>query len=100
MGVKDRPTSGVYGEDRPESGPGALDGGTFRVQGLQGGQRKDAPAAVPTLMMAIEHWGLVPDITALAKGIASGFPGVDHAYPVRMLGWLAFARGRGGGPHD
>jgi hypothetical protein len=35
---------------------GALDGGTFRVQGEQGGQRKDAPAAVPTLMMAIEHW--------------------------------------------
>ncbi len=36
--------------------PGALDGGTFRVQGLQNGHRKDALAAVPTLMMAIEHW--------------------------------------------
>ncbi len=36
--------------------PGALDGGTFRLQGLLNGQRKDAPAAVPTLAMAIEHW--------------------------------------------
>lgn len=35
---------------------GALDGGTFRVQGLQNGHRKGAPAAVPFLMMAIEHW--------------------------------------------
>jgi hypothetical protein len=35
---------------------GALDGGTFRVQGLQNGQRKDAPPAVPFLMMAIEHF--------------------------------------------
>ena len=36
--------------------PGALDGGTFRVQGVQNGYRKNAPAAVPALMMAIEHW--------------------------------------------
>jgi carboxypeptidase Q len=35
---------------------GALDGGTFRVQGLQNGQRKEAPPAVPSLTMAIEHW--------------------------------------------
>ena len=35
---------------------GALDGGTFRVQGLQNAQRKDAPPAVPFLMMAIEHF--------------------------------------------
>jgi 4-aminobutyrate aminotransferase len=25
-------------------------------------------------MMAIEHWGVVPDIIALAKGLASGMP--------------------------
>jgi carboxypeptidase Q len=36
--------------------PGALDGGTFRVQGAPNGYRKNAPATVPTLMMAIEHW--------------------------------------------
>ena len=35
---------------------GALDGGTFRVQGALNGYRKNAPASVPTLMMAIEHW--------------------------------------------
>jgi len=35
---------------------GALDGGTFRVQGMPNGYRKNAPAAVPTLVMAIEHW--------------------------------------------
>jgi len=35
---------------------GALDGGTFRVQGINNGQRKNAPASVPTLVMAIEHW--------------------------------------------
>jgi len=37
-----------------EAGP--LDGGTFRVQGVQNGYRKNAPASVPTLVMAIEHW--------------------------------------------
>jgi len=36
--------------------PGPLDGGTFRVQGVQNGYRKNAPAAVPSLVMAIEHW--------------------------------------------
>ena len=35
---------------------GQLDGGTFRVQGAQNGHRKNAPASVPTLVMAIEHW--------------------------------------------
>jgi hypothetical protein len=35
---------------------GALDGGTFRVQGTNNGHRKDAPATPPTLVMAIEHW--------------------------------------------
>jgi Zn-dependent M28 family amino/carboxypeptidase len=35
---------------------GALDGGTFRVQGAPNGYRKNAPPTVPTLIMAIEHW--------------------------------------------
>jgi carboxypeptidase Q len=35
---------------------GALDGGTFRVQGVNNGHRKNAPATPPTLVMAIEHW--------------------------------------------
>src|SRR5215813_357099 len=35
---------------------GALDGGTFRVQGAPNGYRKNAPESVPTLVMAIEHW--------------------------------------------
>src|SRR5262245_1057654 len=35
---------------------GQLDGGTFRVQGTSNGHRKNAPASVPTLVMAIEHW--------------------------------------------
>lgn len=37
--------------------PGALDGGTFRVQGAANGWKKDAPPAVPTVMMTIEHYG-------------------------------------------
>jgi carboxypeptidase Q len=35
---------------------GALDGGTFRVQGANNGHRKNAPATPPTLVVAIEHW--------------------------------------------
>jgi carboxypeptidase Q len=35
---------------------GALDGGTFRVQGANNGHRKNAPATPPTLVMAIEQW--------------------------------------------
>jgi carboxypeptidase Q len=35
---------------------GALDGGTFRVQGVNNGHRKNAPATPTTLVMAIEHW--------------------------------------------
>ena len=35
---------------------GNHDGGTFSVQGMPNGYRKNAPAAVPTLVMAIEHW--------------------------------------------
>ena len=39
--------------------PGALDGGTFRVQGVSSGWKKDAPPAVPTVVMAIEHYGRI-----------------------------------------
>src|SRR6185369_5111108 len=35
---------------------GALDGGTFRVQGANNGYRTNAPPTLPTLVMAIEHW--------------------------------------------
>ncbi len=37
--------------------PGALDGGTFRVQGVSNGYKSDAPATVPQVMLAIEHFG-------------------------------------------
>ena len=37
--------------------PGALDGGTFRVQGVSNGYKSDAPASVPQVMLAIEHFG-------------------------------------------
>jgi carboxypeptidase Q len=37
--------------------PGALDGGTFRVQGVSNGWKTDAPQTVPQVMMAIEHYG-------------------------------------------
>ncbi len=37
--------------------PGALDGGTFRVQGVGNGYKPDAPATVPQVMLAIEHFG-------------------------------------------
>ena len=35
---------------------GQLDGGTFRVASSPNAYRKNAPASVPTLVMAIEHW--------------------------------------------
>jgi carboxypeptidase Q len=35
---------------------GQLDGGTFRVASSPNAHRKNAPASVPTLVMAIEHW--------------------------------------------
>ena len=41
-----------------EPGP-QLEGGTFRVQGVSNGWKKDAPPAVPTLVMAIEHFGRI-----------------------------------------
>jgi len=37
--------------------PGALDGGTFRVQGARNGWKADAAPTMPQLEMAIEHYG-------------------------------------------
>ena len=37
--------------------PSGLDGGTLRVQGANNGWKADAPAIVPSVEMAIEHFG-------------------------------------------
>jgi len=39
-------------------------------------------------MMAIEHWGVVPDITALAKGIASGMPLGATVSQTEVMDWV------------
>jgi 4-aminobutyrate aminotransferase len=39
-------------------------------------------------MMAIEHWGVVPDITALAKGIASGMPLGATVSQSEVMDWV------------
>ena len=39
-------------------------------------------------MMAIEHWGLVPDIIALAKGIASGLPLGAMVSQSEVMNWI------------
>ncbi len=38
-------------------------------------------------MFAIEHWGVVPDIIAVAKGIASGLPLGAIIAPARIMSW-------------
>jgi 4-aminobutyrate aminotransferase len=39
-------------------------------------------------MMAIEHWGVIPDIIALAKGVASGMPlGATVSQP-EVMDWV------------
>jgi carboxypeptidase Q len=48
--------------------PGALDGGTFRVQ--QGGSyRKGEPVGVPALVMSIEHYGRIARLLAQKKDV-------------------------------
>jgi hypothetical protein len=48
--------------------PGALDGGTFRVQ--QGGPyRKNEPIVVPALVMAIEHYGRIARLLEQKKDV-------------------------------
>ena len=84
---------------------GALDGGTFRVQGVNNGYRKNAPATPPTVVMAIEHWeriarlldrkepvqlevtvkARVTDEPTAANTIAE-IPGTDKKGEVVMLG--------------
>jgi len=39
-------------------------------------------------MMAIEHWGIVPDIVALAKGIASGMPLGAMVSQTEVMDWV------------
>jgi 4-aminobutyrate aminotransferase len=39
-------------------------------------------------MMAIEHWGIVPDIIALAKGIASGMPLGATVSQSEVMDWV------------
>jgi carboxypeptidase Q len=49
--------------------PGALDGGTFRVQGASNGYKKDAPPTVPRVVMAIEHYGRLARILERKEGV-------------------------------
>ncbi len=39
-------------------------------------------------MMAIEHWGVIPDIIALAKGIASGMPLGATVSQTEVMNWV------------
>jgi 4-aminobutyrate aminotransferase len=39
-------------------------------------------------MMAIEHWGVIPDIVALAKGIASGMPLGATVSQSEVMDWV------------
>ena len=39
-------------------------------------------------MMAIEHWGVVPDIIALAKGLASGMPLGATVAQTEVMDWV------------
>jgi 4-aminobutyrate aminotransferase len=39
-------------------------------------------------MMAIEHWGVVPDIIALAKGLASGMPLGATVAQSEVMDWV------------
>ncbi len=86
--------------------PGPLDGGTFRVQGAGNGWKKDAPATVPTIVMAIEHYGRLArlldrkedvqlDVTVRAKfydqdemayNTVAEIPGTDKKGEIVMLG--------------
>jgi hypothetical protein len=85
--------------------PGALDGGTFRVQ--QGGSwRRDDPMGVPALVMAVEHYGRIArllgqkrdvelelDVKArfhdddpMSYNTIAEIPGTDRAGELVMLG--------------
>jgi len=51
-------------------------------------------------MFAIEHWGVVPDVTCIAKGIASGMPLGAMVAKKRLMTWPPGAHGNtfGGNP--
>ena len=49
--------------------PGALDGGTFRVQQSSSGWRKDEPIGVPALVMGIEHYGRIARLLEQKKDV-------------------------------
>jgi 4-aminobutyrate aminotransferase len=51
-------------------------------------------------MFAIEHWGVVPDIVCIAKGVASGLPLGAIVAPERMMTWPSGAHANtfGGNP--
>jgi carboxypeptidase Q len=48
--------------------PGALDGGTFRVQ-QSGSYKKGEPIGVPSLVMSIEHYGRIARLLAQKKDV-------------------------------
>jgi carboxypeptidase Q len=88
-----------------EPGP-QLEGGTFRVQGVNNGWKKDAPPTVPTVVIAIEHYGRMArmldrkedvqlelnvqtrfhDEDATAYNTLAEIPGSDRSGQVVMLG--------------
>ena len=51
-------------------------------------------------MFAIEHWGVVPDVITIAKGIAGGLPLGAIVAPKRMMTWPSGAHANtfGGNP--
>lgn len=51
-------------------------------------------------MFAIEHWGVVPDIVTVAKGVASGLPLGATIAPGRLMDWAPGSHGStfGGNP--
>jgi hypothetical protein len=86
--------------------PGALDGGTFRVQAASEAYKKDAPASVSTMVMAIEHYGRLArlldrgeevelevnvktdfdDSDPMAYNTIAEIPGTDKKGEIVMLG--------------
>ena len=88
-----------------EPGP-QLEGGTFRVQGVSNGWKKDAPATVPSVVMAIEHYGRIArmldrkedvqlevnvsarfhDEDAMSYNTIAEIPGSDKKGEIVMLG--------------
>jgi carboxypeptidase Q len=88
-----------------EPGP-QLEGGTFRVQGVNNGWKQDAPPTIPMVVLAIEHYGRMArmldrkedvqlelsvqtrfhDEDAMAYNTLAEIPGSDKSGQVVMLG--------------